>query len=81
MTEETGTPLRKIPAPTTADVILIPPLGLEQTAKWAEALKAWWAKHGDNIIKAAKDAASMVPPLLLPQPPAPTIPPPTTPAP
>ena len=81
MTEETGTPLRKIPAPTTADVILIPPLGLEQTAKWAEALKSWWAKHGPNIIKAAKDAASMVPPLLLPQPPAPTIPPPTTPAP
>jgi hypothetical protein len=81
MTEETGLPLGKIPAPTTADVILIPPMGLEQTAKWAKALKSWWEKHGPNIIKAAKDAASMVPPLMLPQPPASPTSPPTTPAP
>ena len=77
--EESGPPVGGLDATADAPVgLIIPPLGWRRTAQWAAALKAWWAKHGTNIIEAAKDAASMMQPLLLPPPTESTEPPPST---
>lgn len=85
--EESGTPVGGLAAAAAPVGLIIPPLGWRRSAQWAAALQAWWAKHGPNIIEAAKDAASMMQPLLLPpltestEPPPSTTPPNTIPAP
>ena len=69
MTEETGTRVGKIPAPTTTNVILIPPLGLERVVKLTDGFKAWWSKHGPQTKEAIIDAIAIIAEALKPTPP------------
>ena len=69
MIEGTGSPIKRIPAPTTADVILIPPLGLDRVVKLTDGFKAWWSKHGPQTKEAIIDAIAIIAEALKPTPP------------
>ena len=69
MTEESGLPIKRIPAPTTTGVILIPPLGLERVVKLTDGFKAWWSKHGPQTKEAIIDAIAIIAEALKPTPP------------
>jgi hypothetical protein len=82
-TEESGPPVTTETEPRqpagTADVILIPPLGLEAAAKIAEALEAIKESLAPKVRNALADALQKLAEYLRTPAPAPGTQPPTTP--